>query len=66
VPGQITTPLEFVLSLLSSVKWLRDKKGAHPSDLTGFEPPTMDEARQAVAAILLATKYAINFKLLPS
>jgi hypothetical protein len=65
VPGQITTPLEFVLSLLSSVKWLRDKKGAHSSDLTGFEPPTVDEARHAVASIFLATYYAIKLNLLP-
>jgi len=65
VPGQITTPLEFVLSLLSSVKWLRDKKGAHPTDLTGFKPPTIDEAREAIAATLLATKYAVEFGLLP-
>jgi len=65
VPGQITTPLEFVLSLLSSVKWLRDKKGAHPSDLTGFKPPTIDDARQTLASVLLATKYAIEFDTLP-
>jgi hypothetical protein len=64
VPGQITTPLEFVLSLLSSVKWLRDKKGAHPSDLTGFRPPTIDDARQTLASILLATKYAMEFDML--
>jgi hypothetical protein len=65
VPGQITTPLEFVLSLLSSVKWLRDKKGAHLSDLTGFKPPIIDDARQTVTSVLLATKYAIEFDMLP-
>ena len=65
VPGQITTPLEFVLSLLSEIKWLRDKKGAHSRDLTGFEPPTIDEARQTVGSVLLATKYAIEFEMLP-
>lgn len=65
VPGQITTQLEFVLSLLSTVKWLRDKKGAHPTDLTGFKPPSIDEAREALSAILLATIYAMEFGLLP-
>ena len=66
VPGQITTPLELVLSLLSTVKWLRDKKGAHPTDITGFKAPSIDEAREALSAVLLATKYAAEFGLISS
>ncbi len=63
VPGQITTDLELVLSLISISKWLRDKKGGHPTQLTGFGPCTVDEARHALISAIMAVERSFDYNL---